>query len=533
MKKFVASAVVILFFGALFGAGIYGWKNPDTRAKLKDFFASLYDRVLDVGRADHISTPPVSNVGAVPFRTSMNIESIKAIRALLMDRNFEKLNALLENYEKTYGVKDDLIDVYDSFSVYEPGLEDMFSEWVAKFPDNYQPYLARGVYYVYMGYASRGTAWAKDTTNAQFAKMEHYFSLAEQDIDKAMAMDRNIVAPYFFALRVFGASSNMSKDRAIEILKQGLAINPASFRLRSIYLLRITPRWGGSYEEMDAFAADAQKYAADNPRIAALRGYAYYDAGDMKLISGDYTASLALLDKALTYGELPLFLTDRATAYMNLQMPAEALKDIIRALELAQNDGEAYLIRSELLAEQGRLKEASADIEMANAIDPNSPDDKDKRRSLSDKQVYVAYQLQKKDLSGSIGRYDLAVRYDPGNASAYYWRARAYVSENNLEAAYSDLQKAIELKPDYFEAYFILDNAVLSRRQDWADIISYWDRYIALHPEDGRAYLERGGAHFHNGNLVEAVKDAKRAADRGDAEGRKIYERFKNKVRLD
>jgi tetratricopeptide (TPR) repeat protein len=326
----------------------------------------------------------------------------------------------------------------------------------------------------------------------------------------------------------------MSKEEELEILKKGLAINPASFRLRAYYLLGITPRWGGSYEQMDAFATEAQSYAANNPKIACLRGYAYYDAGDMKIINHDYTAAFALLNKAMTYGKDPLFLRDRASVYGHMQKPAEALKDIDLAIALYPNDVEEYFIRAELLGTQGRLEEALRDIETGDSIESNKPESERHKRWVSDMLTYSGYQLlQKKDVQGAMGMFNLAVRIGPENESAYYCRAMAYVNKNDMDTAYSDLQKAIELKPDYFKAYYYLDNYVLSKRKDWVKIISYWDKYIALHPEDARAYVERSGAYYYSHNLEAALRDAKHAADLGNENGKRIYEKYKKGVKMD
>ena len=175
MKKFVAAGIAILFLG-LIGLGVYGWKNPGTRAKLEGLLAALYSRTA-THRDSQMSLTglQVPNDGPVPPGTSINAESVKAIRSLLLERNFEKLNSLLENYENTLVDKDDLLDVYNAFTFSDPKTESILIEWVNKFPGEYRPYLARGTYYVNMGYVCRGTKYAEDTTTEQFENMESIF----------------------------------------------------------------------------------------------------------------------------------------------------------------------------------------------------------------------------------------------------------------------------------------------------------------------------------------------------------------------
>jgi hypothetical protein len=49
--------------------------------------------------------------------------------------------------------------------------------------------------------------------------------------------------------------------------------------------------------------------------------------------------------------------------------------------------------------------------------------------------------------------------------------------------------------------------------------------------DDGRAYRERGGTYYQKGDLKAALADAGRAAELGDEEGKKQYERLKNMVK--
>lgn len=49
-----------------------------------------------------------------------------------------------------------------------------------------------------------------------------------------------------------------------------------------------------------------------------------------------------------------------------------------------------------------------------------------------------------------------AIKYDKGNYEAYYYRGCARINAKNYKGAIEDLQKAVELKPDYADAYFNL-----------------------------------------------------------------------------
>ncbi len=311
------------------GAGLYMWKHPAVAIKLNNFWSGFLSGDSKPGPDLNVQPAPAAATDPVA------VMSTSDIRTLLKSKKFEKLNAILEGYKKTLSKDDFIVISRVYFEIDDPRLEDAFNGWADRFPTDYQPYLARGIYYFKKGLESRGGRWASETSAAQFAGMERYYAMANKDFEKALNLKKDITVPCYYFIRIKRSSSDdIITEGMPQILAKGLAIDPSSFILRSVYLLSITPRWGGSYEEMDTFARDSQKYAPANPKMAALMGYAFYDAGDMKMINGDYTAALSLLNKALTYYELPMFLYKRAEIYTKMGKNAEALKDLNRVHDL-------------------------------------------------------------------------------------------------------------------------------------------------------------------------------------------------------
>ena len=56
--------------------------------------------------------------------------------------------------------------------------------------------------------------------------------------------------------------------------------------------------------------------------------------------------------------------------------------------------------------------------------------------------------------SEAVEAFDKAIKYDKNNYEAYYLRGCAKINAKQYKAAIIDFEKAIELKPDYADAYF-------------------------------------------------------------------------------
>jgi hypothetical protein len=103
---------------------------------------------------------------------------------------------------------------------------------------------------------------------------------------------------------------------------------------------------------------------------------------------------------------------------------------------------------------------------------------------------------------------------NPGKAQQYYQRGLAEAQSHQNAAAIADFEQSITLDPDRFETYQALDNA-LSNEREWATIVQYWSQYIQLHPNDGRADCERGGAYSQLHDAPHTLADAEKACSLG------------------
>jgi tetratricopeptide (TPR) repeat protein len=82
-----------------------------------------------------------------------------------------------------------------------------------------------------------------------------------------------------------------------------------------------------------------------------------------------------------------------------------------------------------------------------------------------------------------------AIRYDKGNYEAYYYRGCARINAKKYNEAIADLEKAVELKPDYADAYFNLGRT-----------------YYLMHDEDKACENYKLAARYGRPNLEDYLK---------------------------
>lgn len=101
----------------------------------------------------------------------------------------------------------------------------------------------------------------------------------------------------------------------------------------------------------------------------------------------------------------------------------------------------------------------------------------------------------------------------PNNAELWSNRGNARASQNHLEAAIADYDRAIELAPDQPDPY-LNRGASLENAGRLTEAIADYNRVLAIDPDDPAAYNNRGNAEAAQGRWDEAIADYQRAWER-------------------
>ncbi len=443
-----------------------------------------------------------------------------ALRSLLWHKRYADLTRYLEEFQAAFEADPRReywpADAADAFESAEPDLLPALDAWVEATPGSFAPYLARGNHWVKVAYARRGTEWARDTAPEHLVAMEEAMERGMADFDRAIALRPRLVAARrgkIWALMSRGAGPEMR-----QAVNDALAACPTCFQVRATYVGSLIPRWGGSYEAMRSFAQEGD--ISLNRRLRVLPGYIDQDQAQLLVLDRKYEEALTAIDRACALGEYWEFLEQRAKIRSHLNDWTGALTDVKRAIEARPGHPRLVIQRAFLHHRFRQWDAAGRDLLAGLRMDPTE----EAARNFLDIVVHgliyegwVHHQAGRREQALQL--YDLAAELAPRNHEVQTRRHAIMAGASGTSPEeLARLEGQVQRSPDDFRALQQLDY-VLVRRGEFQRIVELNTAYLARHPQEGLAYLERGGAYFQVRRLPEARADARKACELGVSEG--------------
>jgi tetratricopeptide (TPR) repeat protein len=316
---------------------------------------------------------PVSAVRAVlpPDATAVDPPEI---RAALGRREFDPLEARLlaarERWKADHASpeRERLVEAFRELS---PQQAEALYAWNHERPRSAPARLALAAHYIGEAWRARGTRYARDTSSDQLARMRDYSIRAAGAAAEALALDPDWVDAH----RLRMEAARLTSDRAgrARAFAAALELAPDDYAARWEHARGLTPRWGGSYEALDAFVAESQTHAATNPRLVLLLGRSDADRGEVLSADESYEEAVALLDRALRHGEEPSALSDRGWTLHRLERHPEARTDLERAVALEPDRAKHHSRLASVLVQLREFDRAVAEYEEAERLDSDEP----------------------------------------------------------------------------------------------------------------------------------------------------------------
>ncbi len=275
-------------------------------------------------------------------------------------------------------------------------------------------------------------------------------------------------------------------------------------------------------EDVEGVVDDTSEAIKRNPYMTdayELRGNAYQWMGNDSLALKDYERVLksypenrsVLLNRALALQEMknnagarnafddliskhPNFekaYVGRAKLSLEENDTASALKDVNRALEIDKYTINAYLIRTEIAANnEHNYQKALDDLNEAIKLNPHNA-------GFYINRAYLKYNMD--DYYGAMSDYDYALQLDPYNYVGYYNRALLRAEVHDYNKAVADLTKVLELKgKDYRTLYNRA--TVLKEKGDYPEALADVEAVIEAYPSLAAGYFLRGDIKRHMGD---------------------------------
>jgi tetratricopeptide (TPR) repeat protein len=155
----------------------------------------------------------------------------------------------------------------------------VLDEWVGAMPNSYRARMIRGMFRIRMGQYYRGDGYAITVSSGSWGRMRKEMELARADLDAALEMfDRDP--------EVFGSMGTISRymdegqAQAERYYAQAVAVQPLSLSARIGRMTGALPKWGGSWESVDAVLAECEALSPQFPLIMIVKREAERQMGD-------------------------------------------------------------------------------------------------------------------------------------------------------------------------------------------------------------------------------------------------------------
>lgn len=223
---------------------------------------------------------------------------------------------------------------------------------------------------------------------------------------------------------------------------------------------------------------------------------AWYSRGLVLLSLEKYSEAVEAFERAIQESQEKFALAWRGKgeALINLQRYPEALASIEKAVALNPKDFLVRVYQGILLQAQERYQEAIVAYDQAIKINPH-PWAYNNRSSVRAKLG---------DKEGALADVNKALEIDPDYAESYLQRSYIRSEWEDREGALADVNKALEIAPNYADAYY--SRGLLQYyRGDRAEAIADLGKAIRLNPNNAYFYYSWGGRYSNEGDNQEAI----------------------------
>ncbi|MBN1399034.1 MAG: tetratricopeptide repeat protein [Bacteroidetes bacterium] len=437
-------------------------------------------------------------------------ELLRLFQGKLFESLDSKLAGLQKAFENDYQAENQVFDAFETFKKADPAFDGLFKNWIEQLPDSYAPYTARAQYYFACALKARGNKHTVDKYSTEYKEMERFFSLALEDIDRALSI--NVLLDVCYAVKIDIGSALQNSELATTAYNEASKYHPYGFQVKLRYVQTMTPRKGGSYQKMDEFIRSCESLAVSNPKIKELNAAIPADKGSAFLFLGKNDQAVIMYTEALKFSNHHSYFADRGNAYTRARKFKLALEDYDKALELSPNNADYAQLKLDAAILQNRPDPAAgmSSRRQSDGFDDLKIASESEMKDASAHSQKGSQYLRSGQYDKAILEYSEAIRLNPNNDVYYYNRALCYMRTGNEDAAIQDFNRSIELGNDNISVYIRIAT-IYANRGMYDDALNAINKGIAVEPDNGEAYYCRGKVFERRGMNFEALEDMKKA----------------------
>ena len=203
-----------------------------------------------------------------------------------------------------------LRDAYRPLYDLDAPLVDKLKSWARIRPNSYAAHLLLGVHFKHLGDVARGGDFIGKTPDAAIAEMDRQHQLAMKEFRSSVSLTTKPYVSWFLMLGI--AQDEGTAAEKLYILGQAVRLDPVAELVRVRYMTTLTPRWGGSLPQMEAFIVRCQREGVPDRVVRELQAIEEDNEGSDLEDAGDDRGAHEHFEKALALasGSAPFFLED-------------------------------------------------------------------------------------------------------------------------------------------------------------------------------------------------------------------------------
>ena len=296
---------------------------------------------------------------ALQIETKKWADALKNRRYADLDAHF---NTLAKAYESGAKSDDEVERWFRVFSKSDVVLEPLHEEWIKKYPDSFAAYMAAATYHQSIGHTKRGSEYASNTSDTQFAAMSASYQLSAKMLDRAEQLSKKPIL--VIASRINLAKQQSRHSDVIALYRAGEKLDPTNMRVKAAYIVAANPKWGGSDGELEGILENARKGNL-SPGIKSFVEYlVIYEFADTVWREKNYVQTIKLYERAnLLCPAFEEILVNLVNLYDGEKNYTDMRRAADRYVKRRPDSGWGYARRARANYYLSNLKESMADAE--------------------------------------------------------------------------------------------------------------------------------------------------------------------------